>query len=119
MLVSVMMVNNETGAVMDIAKMARVVHKNNPETIFHTDAVQGFLKIPFQARRLGADLISVSAHKVHGIKGAGALYISPRLKSFPSYMHGGGQENKLRSGTENTAAIFAFGAACCAVSPLL
>lgn len=114
-LVSVMMVNNETGAVMDIAKMARIAHKNNPETIFHTDAVQGFMKVPFQAKRLGADLISVSAHKVHGIKGAGALYISPRLKAFPAYLQGGGQENKMRSGTESTAAIFAFGAACSAV----
>ncbi len=115
-LVSVMMVNNETGAVMDIAKMARITHKHNPETIFHTDAVQGFLKIPFQAKKLGADLISVSAHKVHGIKGAGALYISPRLKAFPAYLQGGGQEAKMRSGTEGTAAIFAFGAACRAVS---
>jgi cysteine desulfurase len=115
-LVSVMMVNNETGAVMDIAKMARITHKHNPETIFHTDAVQGFLKIPFQAKKLGADLISVSAHKVHGIKGAGALYINPRLKAFPAYLQGGGQETKLRSGTEGTAAIFAFGAACRAVS---
>ena len=115
-LVSVMMVNNETGAVMDIAKMARLTHKHNPETIFHTDAVQGFLKVPFQAKKLGADLISVSAHKIHGIKGAGALYISPRIKAFPAYLQGGGQENKMRSGTENTSAIFAFGAACSAVS---
>lgn len=81
--VSVMMVNNETGAVMPISQMAKLTHRLCPEAIFHTDAVQGFLKIPFQAKTLGADLISVSSHKIHGPKGAGALYISPRLKSFP------------------------------------
>ena len=110
--VSIMMVNNESGAVMPISQMAKLVHKLNPEAIFHTDAVQGFLKVPFQAKSLGADLISVSSHKVHGPKGAGALYISPRLKSFPAYLVGGGQENNFRSGTEGTPAIFAFAAAC-------
>ena len=111
-LVSVMMVNNESGAVMPIAQMAKLVHKLNPEAIFHTDAVQGFLKVPFQAKSLGADLISVSSHKIHGPKGAGALYISPRLKSFPALLVGGGQENNFRSGTEGTPAIFGFAAAC-------
>ena len=72
-LVSVMMVNNETGAVMPIAQMAKLTHKMCPNAIFHTDAVQGFLKIPFQAKSLGADLISISSHKIHGPKGAGAL----------------------------------------------
>lgn len=115
-LVSVMMVNNETGAVMPISQMAKLTHRLAPEAIFHTDAVQGFLKIPFQAKTLGADLISVSSHKVHGPKGAGALYISPRLKSFPPLLYGGGQENGYRSGTEATPAIFGFGAACAAVS---
>ena len=113
-LVSVMMVNNETGAVMPIAQMAKMTHRICPDAIFHTDAVQGFLKVPFQAKSLGADLISVSAHKIHGAKGAGALYISPRLKSFPPLLHGGGQESNLRSGTEATPAIFAFAAACAA-----
>ena len=111
-LVSVMMVNNESGAVMPISQMAKLVHKLNPEAVFHTDAVQGFLKVPFQAKSLGADLISVSSHKIHGPKGAGALYISPRLKSFPAYLVGGGQENNFRSGTEGTPAIFGFAAAC-------
>ena len=111
-LVSVMMVNNESGAVMPIAQMAKLVHKLCPDAIFHTDAVQGFLKVPFQAKTLGADLISISSHKVHGPKGAGALYISPRLKSFPAYLVGGGQENGFRSGTEGTPAIFGFAAAC-------
>ena len=111
-LVSVMMVNNESGAVMPIAQMAKLTHRVCPDAIFHTDAVQGFLKIPFQAKTLGADLISISSHKVHGPKGVGALYISPRLKSFPPLIYGGGQENGYRSGTEGTPAIFGFAAAC-------
>ena len=113
-LVSIMMVNNEVGSVMPIAQMAKLTHRLCPDAVFHTDAVQGFLKIPFQAKALGADLISVSAHKVHGIKGAGALYISPRLKSFPPLLLGGGQEQGYRSGTEAAPAIFAFAAACAA-----
>ena len=115
-LVSVMMVNNETGAVMPISQMAKLTHRLCPDAIFHTDAVQGFLKVPFQAKSLGADLISISAHKVHGPKGAGALYISPRLKSFPPLLLGGGQESGYRSGTEGTPAIFGFAAACTALS---
>ena len=111
-LVSVMMVNNEVGSVMPIAQMAKLTHRLAPNAIFHTDAVQGFLKVPFSARTLGADLVSVSSHKVHGPKGAGALYISPKLKSFPALLLGGGQENGLRSGTEGTPAIFGFAAAC-------
>ena len=118
-LVSIMMVNNETGAVMPISQMAKLTHRICPDAIFHTDAVQGFLKIPFAAKTLGADLISVSSHKVHGPKGAGALYISPRLKSFPALLLGGGQENGLRSGTEGTPAIFGFAAACAALSATL
>ena len=116
-LVSIMMVNNETGAVLPISQMAKLTHKNNPDTVFHTDAVQGFLKVPFAAKALGADLISVSAHKVHGPKGAGALYISPRLKSFPALLLGGGQESGYRSGTEATPAILGFAAACEEVYP--
>lgn len=115
-LVSIMMVNNEVGSVMPIAQMAKLTHKLCPDAIFHTDAVQGFLKIPFAAKNLGADLISVSSHKIHGPKGAGALYISPRLKSFPPLLLGGGQEGGYRSGTEGTPAIMGFAAACSAVS---
>jgi len=111
-LVSIMMVNNEVGSVMPIERMAKITHKLCPDAIFHTDAVQGFLKIPFAARTLGADLITISSHKVHGPKGVGALYIAPRLKSFPAYLHGGGQEGNFRSGTEGTPAIFSFAAAC-------
>lgn len=112
LLVSIMMVNNETGAMMPIDKMAKLTHKISPDAIFHTDAVQGFLKVPFSAKSLGADLISVSSHKIHGPKGAGALYIGPRLKSFPPLLLGGGQEHGYRSGTEGTPAIFGFAAAC-------
>jgi len=113
-LVSIMMVNNEVGSVMPIAQMAKLTHRLAPNALFHTDAVQGFLKVPFSAKTLGADLITVSSHKVHGPKGAGALYISPKLKAFPPLLVGGGQENNLRSGTEGTPAIFGFAAACSA-----
>ena len=113
-LVSIMMVNNEVGSVMPIDKMARLTHKLCPDAFFHTDAVQGFLKVPFTAKTLGADLISVSSHKIHGPKGAGALYISPRLKSFPALLLGGGQEMGYRSGTEAMPAIMGFAAAAAA-----
>ena len=115
-LVSIMMVNNEVGSVMPIARMAKLTHRLCPDAIFHTDAVQGFLKVPFQAKALGTDLISVSSHKIHGPKGAGALYISPRLRTFPALLLGGGQEGGYRSGTEGTPAISGFAAACAAVS---
>jgi len=111
-LVSIMMVNNEVGSLMPIVQMAKLTHKLCPNAIFHTDAVQGFLKVPFSAKTLGADLITISSHKVHGPKGAGALYISPKVKSFPAFIQGGGQEGGYRSGTEGTPAIFGFAAAC-------
>ena len=113
-LVSIMMVNNEVGSVMPIDKMAKLTHRLCPDAVFHTDAVQGFLKVPFTAKTLGADLISISSHKVHGPKGCGALYVSPRLRSFPALLLGGGQESNFRSGTEGTPAIFGFAAACAA-----
>ena len=117
-LVSVMMVNNESGAVMPIGAMAKLTHRLAPNAIFHTDAVQGFLKLPFQAKTLGADLISISSHKVHGPKGAGALYIRRGLP-LPPYLLGGGQEGGYRSGTEATPAVAGFGAACAAAQPTL
>lgn len=112
-LVSIMMVNNETGAVMPIADMVRATRRLSPLALFHTDAVQGFLKLPFRARSLGADLISISAHKIHAAKGTGALYIRPGL-TLPPYLCGGGQEGNYRSGTENLPGICGFGAACAA-----
>lgn len=116
--VSVMMVNNETGAVMPIERMAKLTHRLAPDAIFHTDAVQGFFKVPFRASTLGADLISVSGHKVHAPKGVGALYIRKGL-SLPPYLHGGGQEQNYRSGTEGLPAIVGFGAACKAALPTM
>lgn len=117
-LVSVMMVNNEVGAVMPIQSMAKLTHRLAPNALFHTDAVQGFLKLPFRASALDADLISVSSHKIHGPKGAGALYIRKGL-SLPAFVHGGGQESGLRSGTEAVPNILGFGAACEAALPSL
>lgn len=116
--VSIMMVNNETGAVMPIERMAKLTHRIAPDAIFHTDAVQGFFKVPFRASTLGADLISVSGHKVHAPKGVGALYIRKGL-SLPPYLHGGGQEQNYRSGTEGLPAIIGFGAACKAAFPTM
>ena len=110
-LVSVMMVNNETGAVMPIADMIRATRRLSPLALFHTDAVQGFLKVPFKAKTLGADLISISGHKIHASKGVGALYVKPGLP-LPPFILGGGQEGNFRSGTENLPGICGFGAAC-------
>ena len=112
-LVSIMTVNNETGAVMPIDKLAKLTHRMAPNALFHTDAVQAFLKIPLQAKTLEADLISISGHKIHAAKGVGALYIRPGLH-LPPYLLGGGQERKLRSGTEALPLIAGFGAACAA-----
>ena len=109
-LVSIMMVNNESGAVMPIERMARLTHRVCPNALFHTDAVQGFFKVPFRARTLGADLITISGHKIHAPKGIGALYIRSGLK-LPPYIHGGGQERGIRAGTEPTPQIAAFGVA--------
>ena len=106
--VSVMMVNNELGNVYPIADIAKGLAARNPKTLLHTDAVQGFLKIPFQAGRLGADFISVSAHKIGGPKGIGAMYIGPRVRNPRPLLAGGGQEGGLRSGTEATAQIAGF-----------
>ena len=117
-LVSVMMVNNETGAVMPIADMVKAVRRASPLALFHTDAVQGFLKVPFRAKALGADMISVSAHKIHAAKGTGALYIRPGLP-LPAFINGGGQESNYRSGTENMPGICGFGAACADQLPRL
>ena len=108
-LVSIMMVNNESGAVMPIEKMAKLVHTRCPGALFHTDAVQGFMKIPFRAGTLGADMISVSGHKIHSTKGIGALYVKG---SLPAMLLGGGQEGGQRSGTENLPMIAGFAAAC-------
>ena len=110
-LVSLMMVNNETGAVTDIAAVAKALKKAKSIALLHTDAVQGFMKVPFSAKRLGADMITVSGHKIHAPKGTGALYIKTGVKIKP-YIIGGAQESGLRAGTEAMPQIAAFGKAC-------
>ena len=110
-LVSLMLVNNETGAVTDISSIARAVKKACPAVLVHTDAVQGFMKVPFSAKTLGADMISISGHKIHAPKGIGALYIKNGVKLKP-FIVGGSQETGRRAGTEAMPQIAAFGAAC-------
>lgn len=110
-LVSVMSVNNETGAIMPVSEIFSAVKEKNSEVICHTDAVQAFGKIAINARRLGADLISVSGHKVHAPKGVGALYIKKGVRILPLH-YGGEQEKKIRPGTESLPLIAAFGEAC-------
>ena len=109
-LVSLMLVNNETGGRTDIPAVAELLKEKGSKALLHTDAVQAFLKFPWSPRSLGADLISLSAHKICGPKGAGALWLRPGLK-LPALLHGGGQEGGLRSGTEPMPAILGFGAA--------
>jgi len=109
-LVSLMAVNNETGAITDIPEIVRAVKAENPKTLFHTDAVQAFMKIPFSAKGSGVDFASISGHKIHAPKGIGALYIKKGI-NLPPYLVGGRQENEKRAGTEATAQIAAFSAA--------
>ena len=113
-LVSMMLVNNETGALFPVADCVRAVRAYDPAILFHCDAVQGFLKVPFSMASLGADFVAVSGHKIGGPKGIGALYVRPVIK-LPPLLTGGGQEEGLRSGTEATVQIAGFGAACGAV----
>ncbi len=109
-LVSMMLVNNETGCIFPVAEVAKLLRERKSQALLHTDAVQAFLKIPFSAAALGADLISLSAHKIGAPKGVGALYIGPRVnkKAIRPLLAGGGQEGGLRSGTEATAQIAGF-----------
>jgi len=109
-LVSLMLVNNETGAVTDIAAIAKALKARHSQALLHTDAVQGYMKIPFTVRTLGADLITMSAHKLHAPKGTGALYIRKGLQ-LSGLLVGGGQENGRRAGTENLPGICGFAAA--------
>ena len=106
-LVSVMAVNNEVGSIQEISKIKGIIKDNKSKTYFHCDAVQAFGKIVLKPKKLGIDLMSMSAHKIHGIKGAGALYVNNSIRILPS-IAGGGQENGLISGTEAIPAICAF-----------
>ena len=110
-LVSMMLVNNELGCVLPVKEAAALVKAYDKQILFHTDAVQGFLKVPFTPAGLGVDLLSLSGHKIHAPKGIGALYIRQGLPLKP-FILGGGQENGLRSGTEPTGQIAAFAVAC-------
>ncbi len=109
-LVSIMTVNNETGAVQPIERIAKLVHKNCPEALFHSDAVQAFGKMSVKPKKWGVDLMSVSAHKIHGAKGCGALYIRDGARILP-LLYGGEQQKKLRPGTESAPLIAAFATA--------
>ena len=109
-LVSVMMVNNETGAVMPISEIAEIIHRKNPRILFHVDAIQGFGKYRIFPSRMGIDLLSVSGHKFHGPKGVGFLYIRSGVKVRPMIL-GGGQQNGMRSGTDNVPGIAGMAAA--------
>ncbi len=109
-LVSAMMVNNETGLVLPVREIAKAVKAKNPDVLFHTDAVQAFLKLPIRLKGSQIDLLSVSGHKVCAPKGVGALYVKKGARIAP-LLYGGGQQNGLRSGTEAVPLIAAFGAA--------
>ena len=110
-LVSLMLVNNETGAVTDISAISTAMRAAGCGALLHTDAVQAFMKLPFSAKTLGADMISISGHKIHAPKGVGALYIKSGLRLKP-FIVGGGQESERRAGTEAMPQIAAFAAAC-------
>ncbi len=113
-LVTMMMVNNETGAVYPIPRVAKMIKSKCPEALLHVDATQGYMKIPFRYQVLGADMITLSSHKIGGPKGVGALCVSSSVlksRGIRSITLGGGQEGGLRSGTENVPGICAFGVA--------
>ncbi len=110
LLVSVMAVNNETGVIQPFDRLKEVMKKKAPNAVLHSDCVQAFCKIPVFPKKCGIDMLSVSAHKVHALKGTGGLYIADNIHINPILL-GGGQERGLRSGTENTVGIAAFSAA--------
>lgn len=109
-LVSVMAVNNETGAIQPVERIAKLTHKLSPEALYHCDAVQAFCKMPLKPKKWGVDLMSISAHKIHGVKGSGALYIRDGARIKP-LLYGGEQQHKIRPGTESAPLIAAFGEA--------
>ncbi|MBQ6701338.1 MAG: cysteine desulfurase [Clostridia bacterium] len=113
--ISVMAVNNETGAVYDIENIFKTAKSINPNITTHCDCVQGFMKIPFFPSKMHVDMCTISSHKIHGPKGCGALYVNAdviKTKRLTPIICGGGQENDYRSGTENMLGICGFGGAC-------
>ncbi|OPZ20989.1 MAG: Cysteine desulfurase [Firmicutes bacterium ADurb.BinA205] len=117
-LISMMYVNNETGYVLPVKETFAMVKRKYPHIITHTDCVQAYMKLPLKASALGADLISLSGHKVHGGKGVGALYIKKGVRVLP-VVTGGKQEKGIRSGTESVPMICAFGAAVEKLAPTI
>lgn len=109
-IVSVMMVNNEIGAIEPYEEIAKLVHSFNLDILFHVDAIQGYGKLPVAPGKCGIDLLSVSGHKIHGPKGSGFLYKRDKVRLIPEIL-GGGQQNNMRSGTENVPAIAGLGEA--------
>lgn len=109
-MISMMMVNNETGYILPVKEAFSAVKRRFPDIITHCDCVQGYMKLPVKAASLNADLISLSGHKIHGVKGIGALYIKKGIRVVP-IVTGGKQEKGVRSGTESVPLIAAFGAA--------
>jgi cysteine desulfurase len=109
-LVSIMYVNNEIGAVEPIEAISKAIKKKNPSILFHVDAIQAYGKFVIRPKRQGIDLLSVSAHKIHGPKGVGFLYIDQRVKIRP-LIYGGGQQRGMRSGTENVPGVAGMGVA--------
>lgn len=109
-LVSIMQVNNEIGAVMPVEEAGRLIKEINPSTLFHVDAIQSYGKLHISPKNMSCDLLSVSGHKIHGPKGSGFLYIKDKTKIKP-IIYGGGQQKGMRSGTENVPAIAGLGVA--------
>ena len=117
-LVSMMLVNNETGYILPVKETFSAVKRRFPDIITHCDCVQGYMKLPVRVGALCADLMSLSAHKIHGVKGAGALYIKKGIRVLP-VVTGGKQEKGIRSGTESVPMIAAFAAAAEALAPTI
>jgi cysteine desulfurase len=113
-LVSLMQVNNEIGAIEPVGEAGRLIKEKNPNTLFHVDAIQSYGKLRIYPNKMNIDLLSVSGHKIHGPKGSGFLYIKDKTKIKP-LIYGGGQQKGMRSGTENVPAIAGLGVAAEAV----
>lgn len=116
-LVSIMLINNEIGSIMPVSCISRAVKKAGAPALIHVDCVQGYGKTPIRVKKLGADLITITAHKIHGPKGIGALYIKKGVRILPRTF-GGDQEKKIRPGTESVPLIAGFAAAVAALPPM-